>query len=67
MTYSLVWPDLSSTQGVITFSISAHATEGLVQFTGQNGPVTPQKSWGDNQQYNIIYVQTTCDKMSTRG
>ena len=40
---SLVWPDLSSMQGVIAFGISAHAEEGMRQFTGQNGSITPQK------------------------
>ena len=44
MTSSLVWPDLSSTQGILVFSISDCAEE----FTGQNGSVVPQTLWGDN-------------------
>ena len=93
---SLTWPDISLAQGVITFNISAHDEEGLDQFTGQIGSVTPQKSFltiigstcttahvltshhrlahlnPSNNHHTgcciiIIYIQMTCDKMSTRG
>ena len=54
MCSSLVWPDLSPKQGIIAFGISGCTKEGLVQFTGQNGSVAPQKCWGNNWQYMLL-------------